>query len=193
MGKSALDFDDIQAEENRRREAAVLAGASPRATKYEHSELKEMIGEYIKESTPEVAQKFAEYKRDTAVPGYNWNATVGQDSEAAEQQRKEFQEESKRRADLMEQAEENEYEVTDTSTGLPKAEPVLSDEERESRQKRKDALKKQREKEEKFLADQGKQTKATKKEYASKPSGVNPSPVGSGDPRSAQAANTEKK
>lgn len=186
MGKSALDFDDVQAEENRRREVKVLAGASPRATKYEPSPLKDMILGYAKETRTSAQDELGDYKKNTALPGYNFVASQ-EDVDSA----KELREERERIEDLVEEANEHEYEVTDTSTGLPKAEPVLSDEEKEIREKQKDARKKQRDKERKAAAEAESKTKTQPPVSAKTP--VQPSPAGSGDIRSASGAQEAKK
>ena len=182
MGKSALDFDDIQAAENRRREVAVLQGASPRATKYEDSPLKQMIGKYAKETLPEVAKEFAEYQRTTALQGYNFVSGI-QDEESF----KKAQEQMEKLEDQLAEANENEFKVTDTSTGLPRPEPRLTDEQKEEQEERKKREKEQRETE----REQREKNRPEPQKEQPKPTPGQVSPVGSGDVRSAAA--TQKK
>ena len=182
MGKSAVDFDDMQAAENRRREVAVLAGASPRATKYEDSEIKQIIGEYARETLTDAAEKFLEQQKDFALPGYNM-VSVGPGNE---EDAKKNAEALDQLADLAEEGRKNEYKVTDTSTGLPKQEPVLTDEQKEAKEKR-EKVAADRRKIEKEARD--KQIKNQPKVEVKTPtSNLNPSPIGSGDVRAAAAA-----
>ena len=139
MGKSQFDFDDIQALENRRKEVAVLAGASPRAERYRDSPLKQMMRKYFEETKTKVEDEVREYAETHPLPYYNFVSQTNPepDKEEYDRQQKENKEAADKQADLMEEANENEYKVTDTSTGLPKAEPVLSEEEQEVLNQRK--------------------------------------------------------
>lgn len=133
MGKSAFDFDDIQALENRRKEVAVLGGSSPRVERYRDSPLKKLMREYFAETHTKVEDKFREYAESHPLPYYNFvsatNPVDDEDNKDYEKQQKEAKEAADKQADLLKEANENEYKVTDTSTGLPKAEPVLTEEE----------------------------------------------------------------
>ena len=151
MGKSLFDFDDIQAAENRRKEVAVRAGASPRAERYADSPLKKLKEEYLmKETHSPIEDKVREYVESNPLPGYNFVST-SPSWEHSEEDSKKALEEAKKAAEeqqkMMEEANENEYKVTDTSTGLPKAEPVLTEEEQEALNAQKKRAKAQREKE----------------------------------------------
>jgi hypothetical protein len=139
MGKSAFDFDDIQAAENRRKEIAVLGGSSPRVERYRDSPLKKMMREYFEETKTKTEPKFREYVESHPLPYYNFvsDANPEADQDAYNKRQKENKEAADKSADLLEEANENEYKVTDTSTGLPKAEPVLDEEEQELLDKRK--------------------------------------------------------
>ena len=192
MGKSALDFDDIQAAENRRREVAVLQGASPRATKYEHSELKQMIGEYAEESLTKVADRFHEYQESHPLPGYNFVTAAM--SEADQKAAKEAREQQKKLEDLLLEANENEFKVTDTSTGLPRPEPrpetanptPFLATHQESEEDRKEREQKQRDKERKHQEEREKN--APKETEQPKPIPGQVSPIGSGDIKGAAAS-----
>ncbi len=173
-----IDFDDIQAQINREREVAVKAGASPRATKYEDSPLKQMVAKAVEESTPSVAEEFAEYQKNTPLPGYNFVSTqnafrkteeVIQANKEAIEASKEDAEEQKR---LQKEAKENEDKITRTSTGQPK---VVNGEEVTPLQ--------EVDKEEKGVFD------VTGPKSSTTP---NPSPVGSGDAKSSQASKDNK-
>jgi len=130
MGKSAFDFDDIQALENRRKEVAVLAGASPRAERYRDSPLKKLVREYFKETETKTEEKVRKYAESHPLPGYNFVSSIDPDDEKeiSDKATKEAKEAADAQAALMEEANANEYKVTDTSTGLPKAQPVIEDE-----------------------------------------------------------------
>ena len=188
MGKSAVDFDDIQAVENRRREVAVLAGASPRATKFEPSPLKDMIVEYIEENQPEVSEKFADYQRETGFPGYNFTVTdqygTGENNKElkslrSQNQERDIVEERNAAVTLEEEARQNEYNITDTSTGLPKTPPPPNPEQQKADDEARKRQKEQREKENEQLKDKGIKVPTQ-------------SPAGSGDPRSAVQAGEKK-
>lgn len=178
-----IDFDDIQAEENRRREVAVKAGASPRATKYEDSPLKQMVAEAVAESIPAVAEKFAEYKKNTPLPGYNFVSTASsfkaaeqviEDSKKAAEDSQDEADEHKR---LIQEAKENEMKITRTSTGQPKVEAGVEVTPLQAQEK-----------------DENKKgVQKIVESTAPKTSGTqNPSPLGSGDAR-ATAAVTDNK
>jgi len=149
MGKSNFDFDDIQAAENRRKEIAVLGGSSPRVERYRDSPLKKMRREYLEEQKSGVEDKFRDYVETHPLPFYNFvsDANPEADQEAYDKQQKANKEAADKSADLLEEANENEYKVTDTSTGLPKAEPVLDEEEQDVLNKRKERAKALRAKE----------------------------------------------
>lgn len=170
-----IDFDDIQAEENKRREAAVKAGASAVQTKYEDSPLKQLIKDYVEEASPSVSNEFKELVQNTALPGFNFvpptvfNPSAEDIKKNAEELRKASDEEAETQARLQKEAKDNELKITSTSTGQPKVdksgnvvEPLQSDSRDISE----------------TTNDGG--TKSTNV--------VNPSPVGSGDARAAAAA-----
>lgn len=171
-----IDTNDIQAEENRRREVAVKAGASPRATKYEDSELKRMIQKAVEEQIPAVADEFAEYKKNVPLPGYNFVSTANSFKPAedviadAKAAAKEMQKEANLQSRLQKEAAENEMKITRTSTGQPKVE---NGEEQQTLQPAIDS--------EKAVLD----VKPTNTPKTG--STTNPSPVGSGDPKAAAA------
>jgi hypothetical protein len=149
MGKSAFDFDDIQALENRRKEIAVLGGSSPRVERYRDSPLKKLMREYFDETHTKVEDKVREYAETHPLPYYNFvsDANPEPDQEAYNKSQKDAKEAADKQAELLEEANENEYKVTDTSTGLPKAEPVLDEEEQDVLNKRKERAKALRAKE----------------------------------------------
>lgn len=177
-----IDFNDIQAQENRRREVAVKAGASPRATKYEHSPLKEMLQELVEEATPAVADKLADYQKNTPLPGYNFVSTglafktVEDTIKDSKEAIKVAQDEAKNNEKLQKEARENEMKITRTSTGQPKVE---NGENVETLQEPTDPDK----------AVHNVVTPETTPKTAVNP---NPSPVGSGDPRAAAAPKDNK-
>ena len=119
-----IDFDDIQAAENRRREVAVKAGASPRDTKYEPSIYKDMIVEYVKEAEPSVSNEFTDLQKEVALPGYNFGATLEDAAKLTESKEGErgrsAEEEAEEFTRLQEESKENEMKVTRTGTGQPK-------------------------------------------------------------------------
>lgn len=150
MGKSLFDFDDIQAAENRRKEAAVRAGASPRAERYADSPLNRLKTKYFEETRTKVEDEVREYIEEHPLPGYNFvsGLTTEEQKKSADEAKKAAEQQRK----MMEEANENEYKVTDTSTGLPKAEPVLTDDEKEERESAKKRAKAQFEKEQAHVA-----------------------------------------
>ena len=118
-----IDFDDIQAAENRRREVAVKAGASPRDTKYEPSIYKDMIVEYVKEAEPKVSEDFTDLQKEVALPGYNFGATLEDAAKLTESKEggsRSAEEEAEEYLRLQEESKENEMKVTRTGTGQPK-------------------------------------------------------------------------
>jgi hypothetical protein len=123
-----IDHDDIQAEENRRREVAVKAGASPRATKYEPSPLKDMIAKDVAGRESDASNEFAEYKKNTPLPGYNFVSTAlayksaEEVIEANKNAMDAAKDEAKTQAQLQKEAKENEMKITRTATGQPKVE-----------------------------------------------------------------------
>ena len=155
MGKSLFDFDDIQAAENRRKEAAVRAGASPRAERYADSPLNRLKTKYFEETKSKVEDEVREYIEEHPLPGYNMVSTAPSwehSEEDGKKQAKEAKEAAEKQQKMMEEANENEYKVTDTSTGLPKAEPVYTDEEIEAQKVLAKRAKDQREKEQAHAA-----------------------------------------
>lgn len=149
MGKSQFDFDDIQAAENRRKEIAVLGGSSPRVERYRQSPLKKLMREYFEETKTDVEDKVRDYVEKHPLPYYNFvsQANPEPDENEYQKQQKEAKEAADKSADMLEEANNNEYKVTDTSTGLPKAEPVLDEEEQDVLNKRKERAKALRAKE----------------------------------------------
>jgi len=152
MGKSAFDFDDIQAAENRRKEVAVRAGASPRAERYADSPLKKIMREYFDETHTKAEDKAREYIESHPLPGYNFVSNFGEDDKDGKKAAEEAKKASEELQKLMEEANKNEYKVTDTSTGLPKPEPVYTDEQKEEMEALAKRAKAQREKEQAHAA-----------------------------------------
>ena len=175
-----IDHDDIQAAENRRREVAVKAGASPRATKYEHSPLKEMIAKDVAGRESDSADEFAEYQKNTPLPGYNFVSTQLAFKSAEEviasnkEAMKAAVDESKMNADLQKEAAKNELKITRTSTGQPKMQGGVEVEPLQGRTETDGIVE-------------------TPKVISPKTSGTaNPSPTGSGDARASQAKTDNK-
>ena len=120
-----IDWDDIQAQETRRREVEVKAGRSAIETKYEDSVYKELIRETKDELSPSTEEEFKDTVQNDPMPGYNM---VSPDPiqhhkdkiEATKKAVKEQEKESQRLAKLQQEAAENELKVTRTATGQPK-------------------------------------------------------------------------
>ena len=122
MAGTTFDLDDLRAAENRRKEAAVRAGASPRAERYAMSPIKELMVEYDKRNHSPEEEKLQEYLNEHPIPGYNMTTEDPKDRDRSEKAQEDLNK-------LLEEANENEWDVTDTSTGLPKVKPVLTEEE----------------------------------------------------------------
>lgn len=122
-----INNDDIQAEENKRREVAVKAGDSAIRTKYEHSPYKELQLK-LAEQNPnvEVEKEFGELVSKDPKPGFNFVPPISSlvTVDEIKDKRDEFTEaakaEEKNQRDLQKKAAENELKVTGTSTGQPK-------------------------------------------------------------------------
>lgn len=117
-----IDFDDIQAAENRRREVAVKAGESPRDSKYAASVYKDQIAEYVKEAEPEVSEEFTKTQQETKLPGYNFGATAEDAAKLSESKEKPrtAEEDAAEMERLLQESKDNELKVTRTATGQPK-------------------------------------------------------------------------
>lgn len=121
-----IDHDDIQAEENRRREVAVKAGASALATKYEDSPYKKLIAETVEEMTPSTEGEFKELLKNDPKPGYNFVAasTLTRSADEIIAANKEAisktNQEDKELVKLQEEARKNEPHITTTDTNQPK-------------------------------------------------------------------------
>ena len=128
-------FDEIQAEDNRRQSIAGKAGINlstyPGLIGRHDPELVEMFKEYMKKTETPV---------QTALPKF---LEKHPDFVLSDADKKEFEDAKKageEQQKLMEEADKNEFKVTDTSTGLPKAPPVYTDDEKEAMELRKKAL-----------------------------------------------------
>lgn len=173
-----IDFDDIQAQLNREREVKVKAGASPRATKYEDSPLKDMVAKAVEHASPDVADEFAEYQKNNPLPGYNFVSTqlasktteevIAANKEAIKASKDDAEEQKK----LQAEAAENELKITRTSTGQPKVENG----------KEVTPLQEPTDTDKGVFDITGPKSTTT----------ANPSPIGSGDAKSSQAAKDNK-
>lgn len=128
-------FDEIQAEDNRRQMIAGKAGINL-------STFPGLIGRH----DPELVEMFKQYMKDTetpvekALPEFIKNHPDFVLSDADKKEFEAAKKEGEAQAKLLKEAEENEYKVTDTSTGLPKAPPVYTDDEKEEMERRKKVL-----------------------------------------------------
>lgn len=137
-------FDEIQAEDNRRQLLAAKGQlgrplvTNPAVLGRHDPDLLKMFQEYMdktKTVVDEALPKFAAEHPDFVL--------TDDEKKAIEQAKKDAEAHQK----LLEEANENEYKITDTSTGLPKAPPVYTDEEKEAMETRKKALAESRKRE----------------------------------------------